>query len=327
MGEPSTQATPPPPSRLYESATLFDAWEPGDPLSYGRCFDARTYRAALQLGLRSAVDPAVSMARAVHDTAVTRLAASHLADPRTEPVAIMGGHAASRTDDVYRTTAHLAGQLRLNGATVLTGGGPGAMEAAHLGARLGTTDRIDEGVDEIGADVEAAHFPLRGHELISADGSWNDAALATLHRWQRPAFALEAATPEAAPTSLGVPTWLYGHEPPTPLASVHAKYFQNSIREDGLLAMAYHGVVYMPGSAGTLQEIFQDLAQNHYRTVRGLFSPMVFFDLDGHWTEHHPVRPVLRSLLRPQDLDLVMWTTDVDEAVEFLARFAPFRAA
>ena len=30
---------------------------------------------------------------------------------------------------------------------------------------------------------------------------------------------------------LGIPTWLYGHEPTTPFARVIAKYFQNSIRE------------------------------------------------------------------------------------------------
>ena len=34
-----------------------------------------------------------------------------------------------------------------------------------------------------------------------------------------------------------------------------AKYFSNSLREDGLLAIATHGVVYAPGSAGTTQDV------------------------------------------------------------------------
>ena len=72
-----------------------------------------------------------------------------------------------------------------------------------------------------------------------------------------------------------MPTWFYGHEP-TNLFSVHvAKYFSNSIREDGLLAIAEHGIIFSPGSAGTTQEIFQDATQNHYATF-GTISPMVF---------------------------------------------------
>jgi hypothetical protein len=31
---------------------------------------------------------------------------------------------------------------------------------------------------------------------------------------------------------------------------LHAKYFANSVREDGLLTVATGGVVYTPGSAG-----------------------------------------------------------------------------
>ena len=42
-------------------------------------------------------------------------------------------------------------------------------------------------------------------------------------------------------SSLAVPTWFYGHEPSN-LFSVHiAKYFSNSLREDGLLAIALLG--------------------------------------------------------------------------------------
>jgi hypothetical protein len=77
--------------------------------------------------------------------------------------------------------------------------------------------------------------------------------------------------------SLAVPTWHYGHEPLTPLATHVAKYFLNSIREDVLLALATNGIIYAPGRAGTLQEVFQDAAQNYYRGD-GPFSPMIFYD-------------------------------------------------
>ena len=83
--------------------------------------------------------------------------------------------------------------------------------------------------------------------------------------------------------SLGIPTWHDGHEPTTPLATHIGKYFQNSIREDGLLALAKQGIVYAEGKAGTIQEIFQDGAQNYYKTFE-YFSPMVLLSVK-YWTE------------------------------------------
>ena len=53
--------------------------------------------------------------------------------------------------------------------------------------------------------------------------------------------------------------------------------FSNSEREDGLLAVAKAGIVFVPGGPGTLQEVFQDAAQNAYETY-GRSSPMVFLD-------------------------------------------------
>jgi len=52
--------------------------------------------------------------------------------------------------------------------------------------------------------------------------------------------------------SLAIPTWFYGHEPSNVFASHIAKYFSNSIREDTLLAICLHGILFSPGSAGTL---------------------------------------------------------------------------
>ena len=94
--------------------------------------------------------------------------------------------------------------------------------------------------------------------------------------------------------SLAVPTWFYGHEPTNQFATHVAKYFANSIREDGLLAIATRGVVFSPGAAGTTQEVFQDATQNHY-AVFGTASPMVFLD-SVFWNEILPAEPLLRTL-------------------------------
>ena len=135
------------------------------------------------------------------------------------------------------------------------------------------------------------------------------------------AYAVLDAYPDGA-ESLAIPTWFYGHEP-TNLFSKHiAKYFSNSIREDGLLAIAKHGVIYSPGSAGTIQEVFMDAAQNHYGTFH-LVSPMVFFGGD-YWRKTKPVYPLMRHLAEgKQYAQLLSISDDVDEIVDFIIDHPP----
>ena len=108
---------------------------------------------------------------------------------------------------------------------------------------------------------------------------------------------------------------LYGHEPSTPLASHIAKYFDNSIREDGILTIAKGGIVYTPGSAGTLQEIFQEAVQNHYLTF-GYSSPMIFLGKD-FWTKEVPIWPLLRDMMeRGKYKNLLLYLTDDLQEIE-----------
>jgi len=123
--------------------------------------------------------------------------------------------------------------------------------------------------------------------------------------------------------SLGVPTWVYLGEATTGFATHIAKYFTNSIREDGLLAIARSGVVYAPGGAGTEQEIFTDDAQNSL-TLYGVRSPMVFFGRRFFEEEH----PELVAGSRRQAeafgwADLVTVSDDPDEIVAFLHAHDP----
>ena len=93
------------------------------------------------------------------------------------------------------------------------------------------------------------------------------------------------------------------------------------MREDGLLAIAKGGVVYSPGSAGTMQEVFQDAAQNHYKTF-GFASPMVFLGRE-HWTRTMPVYPLLESLqVQGKYRNLLLSIVDTaEEAVEEILSF------
>jgi predicted Rossmann-fold nucleotide-binding protein len=306
----------PPPAALYTATELYDGWDADDPQSAARTLDFRVYRAARANGLRVPASLEVAHQRADHDTTVSWLLNEQLAGERV--VAIMGGHSLSRNEPAYRLVADLAHRLAASGVLVLTGGGPGAMEAAHLGARLagaGCPVTLADGLASMGTDG----FPFHSaDELFGPDGEVLPDQVARLHRWQAPAFALAAATAAHAGRSIGVPTWLYGHEPPTPLATQHAKYFENSIREDGLLTVATGGVVFAPGRAGTLQEVFQDAAQNYYARGQERFNPMVFLDLDEFWTVEFNVRTVLERLLDDTQETNLHWVTTADAAVAAL---------
>ena len=56
---------------------------------------------------------------------------------------------------------------------------------------------------------------------------------------------------------------------------------QNSVLASGQMGrsvfsftVAAHGIVFAPGKAGTLQEIFQDAVHNYYRAQTDRFSPI-----------------------------------------------------
>lgn len=129
---------------------------------------------------------------------------------------------------------------------------------------------------------------------------------------------MRAGWPGGGP-SVGIPTWFYGHEPPNPFAAHLAKYFSNATREDGLLARCTAGVVFLPGAAGTVQEIFDNATPNYYGS-RGEPTPMVLVDRE-HWTQRLPAWPLLRSLAQERAMESRIALVDrIEEAPEALKR-------
>jgi len=122
--------------------------------------------------------------------------------------------------------------------------------------------------------------------------------------------------------SLAIPTWYYGHEPSNQFATHIAKYFANSAREAGLVTVANRGIVFAPGAAGTIQEIFMDATQNYYVT-EGVVSPMVLLGSD-YWRESLPVAPLLERLATDREMaELVAVVDTADEAIRFLEAAGP----
>ena len=273
---------------LYTGESLYAGFDPDDEDSYSTCFDARVYADYIEKGTHCN-NIRETLGRSLHDRAIGDAMFEFLSrfDER-QVVAVMGGHALIRTDASYKTVVMISKSLTEKGKIMVSGGGPGAMEATRLGAWM--AGRTQE-------EVDAAL------SILSAAPSFRDAG------WLRTAFAVRAKYPQGKFRSMGIPTWFYGHEPATPFATDIAKFFHNSIREDTLLSIAKGGIIYSPGSAGTLQEIFQDAAQNHYETF-GVSSPMVFIGRE-FFTKEVPVYSLLEDLLaRGKYKKLLLSVTD-----------------
>ncbi|MGH8912529.1 MAG: LOG family protein [Acidimicrobiia bacterium] len=306
-------------SMLYTNGDLLAGFDPSDPLSYASTYDFRVYREWVSTGGEHA-SHIHAVARAIHDSSISD-ALDEFVTGRPV-VGIMGGHQmtrSSRADSPYRRVVRLARDLAAAGYLVLSGGGPGAMEATHFGARTSGMSESDVGRCLVRLE-DSVGFPEGLGRMVRRDGTIDEALLRRLHAWQSPAFEMLEAT-EPATASLAVPTWHYGHEPPTPFATHIAKYFQNSVREDGLLAVAAAGLVFFEGRAGTIQEVFQDAAQNYYGRS-GVISPMVFIGVEL-WTHAYPVWGVLQKLFGEEQM--LCLTDSIEEAADFIASHPPRR--
>ena len=285
---------------LYTPEELYDNYLPGIPDSYHKCFDHKVYDHYLRMG-KQAVDIKETLARTLHDHAMSDAMHDLLANyDERRVVGIMGGHGLLRTAPAYRKVVNISKYLTEKGFLMVSGGGPGAMEATHLGAWMAgrTTEVVDQAIN-----------------ILSEAPSYED------ELWLDTAMRVRASYPVNGFSSLGVPTWLYGHEPATPFATHIAKYFENAIREDGILTIAKGGIIYSPGSAGTMQEIFQDAVQNHYLSF-GYASPMIFLDTD-YWTNEMPVYLLLQHLAtkgKYRNL-LLSLTDDENETVDTIEKF------
>ena len=266
--------------------------------SYEDTPDAQVYQWSIRPGQRHRLD--ATLASALHDHAIGNalddLTRSEMWSGRAM-VGVMGGHAADRGSPVFAEAALLGRLLARSGKVVATGGGPGAMEAANLGAYL--------------SEAPEGQFQQALAALAVVPGF-----RPSVSAWARAAAAVVKSHPDGTP-SLGIPTWFYGHEPPNFFASHIAKYFANAGREAILLELCNGGIVFLPGSGGTVQEIFQDACENYYGAAETI-TPMVLVGRE-HWLRRYPAWPLLQSLAlgRPME-DRIFLVDTVEEALAVL---------
>jgi len=281
------------PTRLYTRKDLMQGWHRGG--SHALTLDGRIYDYVKAHGGR-APDVQEGLAQRTHDHYIDVALAQYLMRTGRPVVGIMGGSGTAAADPNYRRVAELAAALTARGYLVVGGGGLGIMEAANLGAYL--ADRSDAERD-------------RAVDALAGVRSWTEDPVTYMG-------VADDIRERFAPgsDSLAIPTWVIAGEPISQFASHIAKYFSNSIREDGMLAVATAGIVFAPGGAGTMQEIFQDAAQNAYRTSGR--SPMAFLDT-RHYCAETGLYPALeRQARRLGFADLL---SIGDEPEQLLERF------
>jgi predicted Rossmann-fold nucleotide-binding protein len=262
--------------------------------------DASIYKFYLtQTDIRS------QMFETAHDYSMTDALEDYLEGKAV--VAFMGGHAMERHSDEFEKVVLLAWRLSRAGYVVASGGGPGAMAAANMGAYLSqqSQQEVEEALkmisNEEGNDKYEKNYLNPGPEQAVLDR-----------------FGMPSHMP-----SLAIPTWRYGHEPSNRFATYYAKYFSNAIREDALIDVAKGGILYFAGSAGTRQEIFQAACFNHYATADDV-TPMVFFD--KHFWNNPPLYSLFEQLAQGRPFHKwLLESDDIDEICNHFLRHASER--
>ncbi|MEH0970079.1 hypothetical protein V6U77_02925 [Micromonospora sp. CPCC 205546] len=245
-------------------------------------------------------------------------------------VGIMGGHAVPRGSAPYRMAAVLGWELARADRLVVTGGGPGVMEAANLGAHLALRpiEDLDAAIDLLATAPDFTDHDRYTAVALRVRELYGHPVALPRPRAAEPGSVSRADSAQLAggdvdwarAGGLAIPTWLYGHEPANLFAGRIAKYFSNAIREDTILRLARGGIVFAPGRAGTVQEVFQAATKTYYCTD-GASGAYVFLDR-AYWTDELPVESLLRPLLAASPYgdvsSSVHLTDDVHEAVRVL---------
>ncbi|HEX7579841.1 MAG TPA: hypothetical protein VF580_07560 [Thermoanaerobaculia bacterium] len=278
---------------LYRLEDLLVGYDPKDPRTIVKTASFRQFQAYYPLTLPGANDLKGLQKAVRHDAAITAALLAFIRQTKKRPVGVMGGHSVGRSDAAYADVARLAREITRHDYLIVTGGGPGIMEAAHFGAHFAyaTDAQFEVALAEMRKSGPSGPPQLtRGKKMLNPDGSLSDAVtvefLDQLNAWFLAAVKVKKSVKGMKGrkgTSVAIPTWEFGHELSQPFATRYAAYFLDSLRETALVRESRAGIVYARGSGGTVREIFEDAEENYYADTPSDVTPMIFFDSDGFW--------------------------------------------
>lgn len=171
-------------------------------------------------------------------------------------ITVFGSARFDENHQYYKSARELGKKISAEGLTVLTGGGPGIMEAANRGA-------FESGGKSVGCNIklpmEQKHNPY-------------------MHKW------------------------------------VTIKYF--FVRKVLLVKYSY-GFVVMPGGVGTMDEFFETLTLIQTATIKNF--PIVIIGKDYYKDIWEMLQKMVAArTIAVQDLNLVLFTDDIDQAVNHI---------
>lgn len=269
------------PRKLYTIHDLYDYFDPSIPNSYKNSTDYEIYSHFVDHQRKQTLSTFLQVTENIHDASMEIALSEYIKEfDEKKIIGVMGGHKVARNNPEYLKVARVSKQLSENGYIMVSGGGPGMMEATHLGAWF--SGRNDS-------------------ELIEAISILSEAPYFTDEKWLVQSYhVMEKYTPLKKQISLSVPTWVHGHEPPNPFAGKIAKFFSAATRQEVLIQITKGGIIFSRGSAGTLREIFQTVEQNHYNLWDNNY-PMLFLDKE-YWNETIPVYDFLKQTYDSESL-------------------------
>jgi hypothetical protein len=170
---------------LYSPQELMGALDPADYHSFETTVDFRCFSYYAEHGHSAPSDALCSLFEALHDNSITQ-ATLALLKGRPRVAAIMGGHDEPRGSETYNGVARISAALCREKFLMASGGGPGAMEATHLGAFFRDDPAGLESAIEKLKDT-APSVPANADKVIGQDGEVNQQIVKKLHEWIMPA--------------------------------------------------------------------------------------------------------------------------------------------
>jgi len=174
-------------------------------------------------------------------------------------VTIFGSARATRSDPCYKAAVELGRELAKNDFAVITGGGPGIMEAANRGA-------YENGGVSVGCNIKLP-FEQKPNKYLHTD--------------------------------------------------ITIDYF--FVRKEMMMKYSY-AFICMPGGFGTMDEFFETLTLIQTKSITQF--PIILFGKEYYKELADQMAEMVTQLtINPEDLQLVLITDSVDEAMEHIRTY------
>lgn len=220
-------------------------------------------------------------------------------------IAVFGSARLDEKNPYYAQTYAISAALVREGWAIITGGGPGLMEAANRGAH----DTEHQAEHQIAAD--SAQKNAENPQIEYSISSQTDAAASS------DAPAKKVANAAKFGRSIGLNIELPFEQSANPHLDLSLNFHYFFCRKTNFVKYA-SGFVIMPGGFGTMDELFEALTLVQTRKIQNF--PVVLMGV-AYWRGlldwiRNTMLPA--GTISPHDLDLLFLTDDADEAVRYI---------